>query len=184
MKKLLGFLLFAVLVSCTCLSQIPPQTIYVDQNCEGVLPDYTLVVIAADNCEGLTIHQTPVAGTILTYLNPSLIVEIVAVDAFGNTSETLEVPITLIDTIPPTLMWPEGQIAMGDVGAAFLWNNLLDKLDADLSHFVYDQSWTQGIEFSDTTRIEESLRWFTFNHKLSEEQYQKYLTYMGSQEQE
>jgi len=77
MRKI--FLLLSVILSgCSCLlSQVPPQTIYVDENCEGVIPDYRGIVIASDNCPGLTLEQIPVPGTILSVENPGANVEVI-----------------------------------------------------------------------------------------------------------
>ena len=180
MKKLL-FLLLIPLFGCTCvLSQIPPQVIYVDENCQGAIPDYTLIVIASDNCGDVVLTQDPLPGTIMDINNPIENVLITATDLQGNYSQ-LSVVVTLVDTIPPILEWPAGQIAMGSAGAGYLWENLLAKVDADIAHFMYDRSRTQGMPFADSTQIEENLHWFTFNHRLTDDQLQEYIQYVESQ---
>lgn len=67
MKKLLFLLSIVLLSSCTCLlSQIPPQYIYINENCEAVLPDYLTKVTATDNCNLASLIQIPEGGSILT----------------------------------------------------------------------------------------------------------------------
>jgi len=106
MKKLL--ILFTVMLlasSCTCLlSQIPPQYIFVGPNCEAVLPDFTTdqYVKIEDNCGIKSVTQTPAAGTVLTFTNPTVIVTIRATDLFDNFNE-VSFPVTAKDSIGPTI---------------------------------------------------------------------------------
>ena len=98
--------MFIVLLSssCTCmLSQIPPQTIYVNANCQGVLPNYLTRVSATDNCGLKDVTQTPAAGYLLTSTNQSVKVTIRATDLFGNFTE-MSFMVTAIDTIKPVLI--------------------------------------------------------------------------------
>jgi len=181
MKKLLLILTAAIFTSCSCvLSQLPPQTIYVDANCQGQLPDYTLIVTATDNCGTVALAQTPAPYTILTVNQPVVEVTIIGTDQFGNSSQ-ISFQAMLIDTVAPILEWPIGQVAMGAEGTSYLWENLLAKVDADIAHFMYDMSWTQGMPLADTTQIMENLHWFTFSKRLSDEQLAEYTTYMDSQ---
>ena len=104
MKK--AFLLLIVVLlasSCTCLlSQIPPQTIPVNTNCQAVLPDYLPMVPATDNCGLASVVQTPAAGYVLDAANQSVEVKIRATDLFGNFNE-VSFMVTAVDTIKPVL---------------------------------------------------------------------------------
>lgn len=104
MKKL--FLLTIVVLlasSCTCLlSQIPPQTIPVNANCQAILPDYLPMVPATDNCGLASVVQIPEAGYILDAANQSVEVTIRATDLFGNFNE-VSFMVTAVDTIKPVL---------------------------------------------------------------------------------
>ena len=102
MKRLLGFLIVAALAACTCLSQIPDQLVYVDQNCEAILPDYTPEVVVYDNCGTEAPAQDPAPGTVLTSATSTTLVTITATDISGNTS-SIEFNVVLLDTIPPTI---------------------------------------------------------------------------------
>lgn len=181
MKNLI-LILTVLLTSCSCLlSQVPPQTIYVDQNCEGTIPDYRPIVIATDNCAGLTLQQTPVPGTVLDVGNPGATVEIIATDAFGNKSNKLTIPVVLIDTIPPILEWPEGPISMTEqdlINIYKVWEAGVKV--KGIADWIYDQSWTQGYAFADTARIMESLKTFTHAITLTDEEYNQFVTYKES----
>lgn len=102
MKRLFGFLIVAVFAACTCLSQIPDQLVYVDQNCEALLPDYTPDVVVVDNCDNASISQSPSPGTVLTSATPVTTVTISALDISGN-SASLSFEVILLDTISPTI---------------------------------------------------------------------------------
>ena len=103
MKKILFLLLTVLLSSCTCmLAQIPPQYIYINENCQAVLPDYLTRVTASDNCVLAHLIQIPEAGTILTSENVVTDVQIRATDNTGNHT-SINFNVILIDTIPPVL---------------------------------------------------------------------------------
>ena len=75
------------------------QDVDLDGNCEFVLPDYTGMVTASDNCGTATVTQEPAAGTaILT----SQTIMMTATDGAGNTAQcTFDVTVT--DRINPVL---------------------------------------------------------------------------------
>ena len=182
--KYLFILSCLLLSSCACiLSQVPPQTIYAGSGCTAPIPDYTTIVIASDNCEGpITITQTPVAGTILSAANPSVTVTLIARDAFGNTSKPLNVSVILIDTIPPILSWPVGQVNMKESDVLNLYDNWKAAVKVHgIANWIYDQSWTQGLAFADTTKIMESLKYFTNIIKLTDEEYAQYVSIKENQ---
>ena len=101
MKKILFLSSIVLLSSCTCiLSQIPPQYIYINENCEAVLPDYLTKVTATDNCNLASLIQIPEGGSILTNMVNQI--EIRATDNTGNHT-SINFNVILIDTIPPII---------------------------------------------------------------------------------
>ena len=181
MRKLI-FLLPFLFCSCACLlSQVPPQTIYVDENCEGVIPDYTLIVIASDNCSPVVLTQEPEPGFVLDVNTPTKDVIITGTDEFNNIA-TMIIPVVLIDTIPPILEWPEGQVAMGEDGVVQLYENWVAAVKVNgLAKFIYDQSWTQGIPFADTAFIMNQLHYFTNIIELTDSEYSEFEEYANNQ---
>lgn len=103
MRKLIIFLIVAVIVGCDCLSQIPTQTIYADENCEAVLPNYLQYITVKDNCEGVLLTQIPLPGEMLSAGNPWVTVVITATDISGL-RDVEEFTVTMIDTIPPEII--------------------------------------------------------------------------------
>ena len=92
-----------ILVSCNCLPQIPIQTIYADENCEAILPNYLPDITVLDNCEGVILTQIPLPGYILNAANPYTEVIITAKDISGNL-DVERFDVVLIDTIPPEII--------------------------------------------------------------------------------
>lgn len=109
-----------LLSSCTCLlSQIPPQYVYVGDNCDVSLPDYTQRVTATDNCVVVSITQIPQPGYILNTTNQVVTVVVQATDAFGNIS-SISFTVTALDTIPPvivadTALFSENWVSIGNI---------------------------------------------------------------------
>lgn len=193
MKKL--FILFLILfTSCKCiLSQIPPQTVYADENCQAFLPDLRDSVVVKENCEGAySLSQDPEAGTLMTVDNPAVDVTIIATDVFGNASKPLVVSVIMIDTIPPILSWPVGQISMTEKYLMDLYANWEAGVKVHgIAQWMYDRSWTQGLALADTTfvdscgithsyHVEDNLRYFENVIKLTDEEYDQYVSYKNS----
>jgi len=100
MKKIGIAVFVSILYGCSCLAQIPPVTTYVDENCQAVVPDFTLLVTVSDNCNIVNLFQNPAAGTIVgTGITD---VRITAVDESGNES-SVSTEIIALDTIPPII---------------------------------------------------------------------------------
>jgi hypothetical protein len=117
----------------------------------------------------------------LTVFNPSVIVVITARDAFGNVSKPLNIPVTLIDTIAPILSFPIGQVNMSENDVVNLYKNWTAAIKIHgIARWVYDQRWTQGLAFADTTKIMESLKYFNNVIKLTDEEYTQYVAYMNN----
>ena len=92
------------------------QTVYVDDNCEFLLEDYTIFVTASDNCtpsNSLTISQEPVAGSSISgNIN---IVTLTVEDESGNTNEvTFNVDVR--DNIAPVITSIHNDITVTDEG--------------------------------------------------------------------
>lgn len=105
MKKLKLLLLTAAIIllyGCTCLAQIPDQVVYVDGNCQALLPDYIPLVTVSDNCEGVVVEQQPAPGTLLEAATPVIDVTVTATDAFGNVS-SISFRTIAVDTIAPVI---------------------------------------------------------------------------------
>lgn len=84
--------------------------LYVDNNCESILPDYTPFVATTDNCSAtLSYIQTPVAGTVLTGLTTQA-VNIQVMDESGNLANC-SFTVTQLDTITATISCPATQQA-------------------------------------------------------------------------
>lgn len=118
MKKAAIILTAIMIAGCTCIGQIPPQTIYIDENCQAPLPDYRDQVVATDNCPGVILQQTPDPGSILDATQPSVSVTITATDSWGNAT-SVEFQVTAIDTIFPTIV-PDSTLLtheIEDIGA-------------------------------------------------------------------
>jgi len=170
--------LVVVASSCSCvLSQIPPQTIYANAECEAILPDYTLQVTASDNCEGeVTLIQSPAPGTLLTSANPGVDVLITGIDQFGNEA-FLTVPVSMIDTIPPILEWVGGiaLLEFEDISRAYMnWEQMIKY--HGIAEWIYNRAWKPDtLEMS--PEAEQSLWYFTHTIALDSTEYQEYLTF-------
>jgi|ADurb_Ile_02_Slu_FD_contig_121_16826_length_1642_multi_4_in_0_out_0_2 hypothetical protein len=102
MKKMILILFAAIMTSCTCvMSQIPSQSLYVDQSCGAALPDYRLRMTFTDNCQIDTVEQTPTPGSWLTQRYNTVLIR--AIDNFQNHTDVL-FSVELIDTIGPALV--------------------------------------------------------------------------------
>jgi hypothetical protein len=107
-------ILFVLLFSgCACvIGQVPPQTIYINANCQGVVPDYLPLFTFSDNCQVDTAFQDPAPGYILTAAANSVNVQIIVTDVFNNFS-TVMFPVTVVDTICPTIAYQGTIISHG-----------------------------------------------------------------------
>lgn len=103
MKKVIILLMASLLSSCACMmSQVPPQYLYVDENCGAALPNYLPKLRITDNCGIDTVEQSPSPGSWLTLDNPTITVLIRAWDKSRNHTDMM-FTVTLIDKEPPTI---------------------------------------------------------------------------------
>lgn len=82
--------------------------IYVDNNCDGILGDYTSLVVTTDNCTSalnITYSQSPLPGTIINGAIVVTPVIITATDESGN-SATCTFDARTLDTIPTQITCP------------------------------------------------------------------------------
>jgi len=83
-------------------------SVYVDMNCDGLVPDYTSFVSTTDNCSGgigITTVQSPPPGTII---NGAIVVTpmiMTSTDEHGNSS-TCTFDMRTLDTIPTIITCP------------------------------------------------------------------------------
>ena len=98
MKKLSLILIAATIISSCCMSQIPDQYAYVDEDCNAYLPDYRDEVITRDNCGIEYVEQIPAPGDAISETTE---VEIRAVDINGN-QNSIYFDVVILDTIKPT----------------------------------------------------------------------------------
>lgn len=93
----------APVVSC------PVDTsVFVDNNCQANVPDYTGEITASDNCtatSALVVTQSPVIGTTVTGAIVNTTIQLTATDEDGNASSCTFVMRTL-DTIPTNITCP------------------------------------------------------------------------------
>ncbi len=74
---------------------------YVNSDCEFIIPDFTSLPVATDNCDpSLTITQNPLVGSKILGANTNHFISFQATDIAGNSS-TCSFQITLLDTIAP-----------------------------------------------------------------------------------
>lgn len=86
------------------------QVLSADANCEAVLPDFSGFIVYDNNCSGITITQSPAAGTII---GAATVVEFTLTDA-SNNSSSCSINVFLEDNTAPTLNCP----AVVNVGTA------------------------------------------------------------------
>jgi len=83
------------------------QTINLDASCSAVMPDYTSLATASDNCTpsgSIVLTQVPAAGSTLASAG-NVTVTITATDASGNSSNCT-FTLTKLDVTPPVITCP------------------------------------------------------------------------------
>ncbi|MCA0230894.1 MAG: HYR domain-containing protein [Bacteroidetes bacterium] len=80
------------------------QTLALGANCSAILPNYTSLAVALDNCGIKSVTQSPVAGTTVSGLG-NITVTITATDDSGNSS-SCAFTVTRVDNTPPSITCP------------------------------------------------------------------------------
>ena len=159
MKKLALITLLTVLLTGCCLSQMPTQYAYVDENCTAVLPDFVPRVIVSDNCEIAQLTQLPSPGQPIT---ATTVVSIVAIDNAGNESE-MSFDVVLLDTVAPTMTLDPNWIGYTDKEVMQMYKVFYGWVQEKGDYFNEFVAGTEGIiELPDTTiyYIEDSMKIF------------------------
>jgi len=97
----LGFGGGAVYFDDASLTRI--TTVSVDGSCQAAIPDVTSLATASDNVSGVTLGQSPAAGTIVGIGNHT--VTVTATDDCGNQSQCSHV-VSVVDDTAPALTCP------------------------------------------------------------------------------
>ena len=88
--------------------------IYVDDNCDALLPDYTTTIQVDENCGPMTMSQLPAPGTVYTAADV-VTVTVTATDQDGNSSScTFDVDV--VDDIDPVVTCPGDIVMTADDG--------------------------------------------------------------------
>ncbi|MFO7790832.1 MAG: T9SS type A sorting domain-containing protein [Bacteroidales bacterium] len=88
------------------------QTMYSDDNCQYIMPDFTNLVVAEDNCsDSLQTVQNPEAGQLIS--NPDQLVSLLVSDPSGNESQTA-FSVLMADSIAPVFTSPISDVWLGD----------------------------------------------------------------------
>lgn len=91
-----------------------PTDIFVDNLCDGVIPDYTSSAIQSDNCTLLPfVSQSPIAGSPVT-ASDLITVVLTVVDGSGNSNQC-QFNQPIIDTINPVITCPSNQSEFADI---------------------------------------------------------------------
>ncbi|EDM43848.1 hyalin repeat protein [unidentified eubacterium SCB49] len=97
----------------TCPSD---QTVDVDTDCAFIVPDFTSLATATDNCGTPTMTQTPIIGTVLS--TGTTVVTLTADDGNGQTSECT-FTLTVEDNTAPVITCPSDQTVDVDTDCEF-----------------------------------------------------------------
>jgi hypothetical protein len=101
-------------------AQLPTDTIYLDANCEELMPDFTSLVTASDNCSNSPapgITQLPLPGTTLSGAGTQLVVMTATDDK--NNSSTCTYVLTLVDTIAPAISCASDTTVFADANCEY-----------------------------------------------------------------
>ncbi|MCB9165313.1 MAG: HYR domain-containing protein [Flavobacteriales bacterium] len=122
----------------TCPAVEPLATVYADGSCKIIVPDFTSLFSAIDNCSATpTMVQSPAAGTLLTFVENTT-VTIKAVDGAGNSSAQCTATILALDTIRPVLICPS-DITLFTSSAGCTAQHTIDPLN------YADNCWGNGL---------------------------------------
>ena len=90
-----------------------PVSIFVDNFCQGAIPDYTVGGVITENCTvSPTVTQSPIAGTIVT-VNDNITIVLTVTDDSGNSGQC-QFSQPIFDNILPTITCPSDQTVNAD----------------------------------------------------------------------
>ncbi|KPK81263.1 MAG: hypothetical protein AMS27_15630, partial [Bacteroides sp. SM23_62_1] len=92
------------------------RTEYVDNNCDFIIPDYTVLAVVDDT--SATVTQSPVIGTVVSGHGSVQIITLIAENSYGDTAQCT-FDITLLDTVSPTITCPDDRIEYVDADCSF-----------------------------------------------------------------
>lgn len=91
-----------------------PVSIFVDNFCQGAIPDYSAGGVITENCTvSPTVTQSPIAGTVVN-VNDNITVVLTVIDASGNSGQC-QFTQPIFDNISPTISCPSNQTVNADV---------------------------------------------------------------------
>ena len=128
-------------VNPVILAPIEPFTLEANDDCEVIVPDYTSMLTATDNCAVASISQTPLPGVIRDS-NFSVIIN--ATDVNGNSS-FMSLDVEIVDTIDPTFV--------SNIPVEFEVDDDCNYLLEDLSSFILADDNCSEATASQTTAI-------------------------------
>lgn len=124
------------------ISCIDNQVVYMDEQCQAILPDYTSLIEFSDECvQSLEIEQIPSAGQIITDESD---IEIVVRDSFGNTTNCL-FKVEPLDTIAPQVDCQN--IVFIEIGS----DGTAELTPADLSDLATDNCGVSSLSLDNNT---------------------------------
>ncbi len=139
----------AIAPTITCPSA---DTVFVDVNCEFILPDYTSSLVTVDNCDNNpTIVQTPAPGTAVPGGAP-LFVSFSATDISLNVS-VCSFLLIFVDTIAPVVTCPADQTDFLDANCEFRtldYSTLVTGIDNCGSSVFFNQTPSANSLFTGT----------------------------------
>ncbi len=105
------------------VDQTPPsiscpstQTLVLNASCSALLPDYTALAIASDNCGAVTVTQSPAPGTTVSGVGTT-VVTLTATDGSSNTA-SCSFDVSRVDQTPPSISCPSTQTLVLDAGCS------------------------------------------------------------------
>ncbi|MTI31360.1 T9SS type A sorting domain-containing protein [Cytophagales bacterium RKSG123] len=147
---------FSVIVednSSPKLEQPSNQTLSSDSNCKALLPDYSALLNASDNCSATLIYdQNPIVGT---EVSGSTLVKVTVSDENGN-SDYKEFIVNVEDNVQPTLDQPSDQTLSSVVDCQAPlpdYGTLLNASDNCSATLTYAQDPEVGTEVSGSTLV-------------------------------
>ncbi len=147
-----AFLIDTINPSIVCPT---PTDLFVDNNCEAILPNYAGSAIVSDNCTAApTIAQSPLPGTIVN-TSSSVTVTLTVTDASGNT-DSCQFAQPVYDTVSPSAICPSDQNEIADANCFATiadYTGLVTATDNCAGVLSYVQSPSAGTSISTSIQV-------------------------------